>query len=301
MGYDVQQLLTYSQGIYSDWAIKHPITKFFAPEVPVMAEKFFYKNFGTGNQFNLQETTRAIGGGAARLAFQVTDSQSVLFENSLETTIDDIEKRQNAEMFDQLQMVKIRDLSTTILNNDLKALFAFMNGTVAVTPSGGAIPAPFSGGLWSTSVNDPIVDIDAVCKYIADLTGLIPNRIYLDLGAWLLAKNNTKILGRIQYIQFAIATIEQIKALTAVPLEWMIGGGAQFVSGSASNCWIFYGQDNPGQMDPSAFKTFVRTANRFDALRQYREERIRSDVYYIDWQQNRLVTGPSLVVRFTVT
>lgn len=297
MGYDVQQLLTYSQGIYSDWAKKNAVADFLAPQVPVMAEKFFYKNYGTGNQFNLVETTRAIGGGAARLSFTVTDAQNVLFENSLETTIDDIEKRQNPETFDQLQMVKIRDLSTTILNNDLKLLFAFINGAVAVSGSGSIPGITGTPGNWSSASVDPIVEIDAICKFITDGTGLVPNRMYLDLASWLLLKNNAKVVTRVGYTQIPSVTQTQAGSLLAVPLDFKIGGGAQFVSGSANNVWIFYGQDNPGQMDPSAFKTFTRTANRFDALRQYREERIRSDVYYIDWQQNRLVTGAALVVR----
>ncbi len=295
MPYDVSQLLTYAQGIVGDWAQKNNIAAFLAPEVPVVTEKFFYKNYGSGNAFLAIDTRRSLGGSASRIGYTVTDSQGVLGENSLETTIDDIERRQNPESESTLEMIKTRDLTLTILNNYLKSLFIFMKANVSVTGS---------VGNWSVQTVDPVVEIDNQVKAITDATGVVPNRIFMDLTAWLLFKNNTKVLDRIRFTRLGNATLDTVVQLFAVPLEIRIGGGALYTDSTdtlKNNVFIFYGQDNPGIQDPTFMKVFVRTANRFTAMRQYREEKIRSDVYYLDWQQLFAITGAGIVSRIAVT
>lgn len=294
MPYDVSQLLTYAQGINGDWAQKNNIAGFLAPEVPVVTEKFFYKNYGSGNAFLAIDTRRSLGGSPARIGYTVTDSLGVLSENSLECTIDDIERRQNSESESTLEQIKIRDLTLTVLNNYLKQLFTFIKANVSVTGS---------VGNWSVQTVDPILEIDNQVKAITDATGVVPNRMYLDLTAWLLLKNNTKVLDRIRYTKLGTATTETVSMLTSMPLEIRVGGGALYTDagGSANNVFLFYGQDQPGVMDPTFMKVFVKTPNRFTAMRQYREEKIRSDVYYLDWQQLFAITGAGIVSRIQAT
>jgi hypothetical protein len=302
MPYDVSQLLTFAQGIVGDWVQKNNIATFLAPEVPVVTEKFFYKNYGSGNAFLAIDTRRSLGGGAARIAYTVTDSQGVLQENSLECTIDDIERRQNPESEGTLEMIKTRDLTLTILNNYLKVLFQFMKASTAVTTT---LPN-FVGtlGQWVTNAaSDPVAEVDAIVKNTDDTTGVVPNRIYMDLTSWLMFKNNKAVLDRIRFTRLGNATLDTVVQLFAVPLEIRIGGGALYtdVGGSANNVFVFYGQDSPGIQDPSFMKVFVRASNRFTAMRQYREEKIRSDVYYLDWQQLIAVTGAGIVTRIQTT
>lgn len=296
MPYDVSQLLTYSQGILGDWVQKHPIAEWFAPTVPVVTEKFFYKNYGSGNAFLSIDTRRSLGGSSARLAYTASDNMGVLLENSLECTIDDIERRQNPETESQLEMIKVRDLTLTVLNNDLKSLFTFIKANVAVTAGPGA---------WSgASTVDPIAEMDAQIEAITDTTGVVPNRIFMDLKAWIACKNNAQVLNRIRYVEMGNASISDVQGLLSVPCEIKIGGGAMYTDATdtlKNNVFIFYGQDTPGQMDPSFIKTFVRTPDRFTAMREYREDKIRSDVYYLDWQQLRVLTGGGLVTRIAVT
>jgi hypothetical protein len=294
MPYDVSQLLTYAQGIVGDWAQKHDIAGWLAPEIVVVTEKFFYKNYGSGNAFKEIDTRRSMGGGADRLTYTVTDSQGVLGENSLEITIDDIERRQNPESESTLEMIKTRDLTLTILNNYLKQIFAFMKTNVSVTPT--------LGTNWSTTA-DPIADIDSIVKLTTDTTGVVPNRLYMDLTSWIQFKNNTKVLDRIRFTRLGVATLDNVSTLFAMPLEIRVGGGALYTDkgGSANNVFVFYGQDEPGVQDPSFMKVFVRTPNRFTAMRQYREEKIRSDVYFLDWQQLFAITGAGIVTRIQTT
>jgi hypothetical protein len=86
-------------------------------------------------------------------------------------------------------------------------------------------------------------------------------------------------------------------------LEIRIGGGNLYETAAASgpsysDVLLYYSQDDPSQMDASFAKTFVRTPNRFTAMRQYREEKIRSDVYYLDWQQLPVITGSGIYSRW---
>jgi hypothetical protein len=295
MPYDISQLLTYSQGIVGDWAQKNPIADWLAPEVSVVTEKFFYKNYGSGNAFLGIDTRRAMGGSSARLSYTVSDALAVLGENSLETTIDDMERRQNPESIGTLEMIKTRDLTLAVLNNDLKALYAFMKANVAVTTG---------FGNWSNDTVNPIKEIDTQVKLITDTTGVVPNRIFLDLTAWLALKNNKLVVDLIRYVKLGVSTPDTISALLAMPMDIRVGGGALYTDATdtlKNNCFIFYGQDSPGQQDPSFMKTFVRGTNRFTAMREYREDKIRSDVYYLDWQQLRVITGAGIVSRLAIT
>lgn len=291
---DISQLLTYSQGIVGDWAQKNAIAEWIAPTVPVVTEKFQYRNYGSGNAFLAIDTRRSLGGSAARLTYTVSDTWGTLLENSLETTIDDAERRENPQTESILEQIKTKDLTLTILNNDLKGLFAFMKSSVSVTGT---------YGNWSSDSIDPIKEIDTIVKSVADTTGVVLNRMFLDLTSWLLLKNNKNVLDRIRYTKLANATMELVNALFAVPMEIKIGGGALYtdVGGSANNVFLFYGQDSTGQQDPSFIKTFVRNPDRFTGMRQYREDHIRSDVYYLDWQQLRVVTGAGIVSRIQAT
>jgi hypothetical protein len=292
---DISQLLTYSQGIVGDWAQKNPIADWLAPTVPVVTAKFKYKNYGSGNAFLAIDTRRSMGGSAARLTYTVSDADGVLAENSLETTIDDQERRENPESESVLEDIKIKDLTLTILNNDLKGLFAFMKSNVSVT--GGV-------GVWNnTAANDPIAEIDAQVKAINDTTGVVVNRCFIDYSAWLLLKNNKQVLDRIKFTKLGAATLETVSMLLAMPMDFRIGHGQLYTDagGSTNNVFLFYGQDSPGQQDPSWIKTFVRNPSRFTAASQYREQKIRSDIYFLDWQQLRVVTGAGIVSRIQVT
>ncbi len=173
-----------------------------------------------------------------------------------------------------------------------------MKSSVATTTSG-------SPGVWSgTSTVDPIQEMDAQIEIIVNATGVVPNRIFMDLDAWIKCKNNKQVLDRIRYVQKGSATTSDVQALLCVPCEIKIGGGTLYTDAGdtlRNNVFIFYGQDSPGQQDPSFIKTFVKNPSRFTAMRQYRQDPIRSDVYYLDWQQLRVLTGSAIVSRIAIT
>jgi hypothetical protein len=292
---DISQLLTYSQGLVGDWVQKNQLANWFAPVVPVVTEKFQYRNYGSGNAFLAIDTRRSLGGSAARLTYTISDTWATLGEDSLEITIDDKERRENPETESVLEQVKTKDLTLTILNNDFKGLLAFMKANVVTT---GSI------GNWSNDTIDPIKELNTQQKIGIDTTGVIMNRLYFDATAWLAAKSNAKVLARLSTATLRNVTTEAFANMLDFPPDSIkIGGGALYTDagGSQNNVFQFYSQDAPGQQDASFIKTFRRTPDLFTGMRQYREDPIRSDVMYLDWSQLRVITGAGLVCRIQVT
>jgi hypothetical protein len=290
MAYDVTELLNYSIGLSADWVQKNKLYKWLVPEVLVTAKKVFYKIYDTADGFKLIDTRRSIGGSATRTEMKVTDSVVVLGENAFETTIDDQERRDNPQTIPQLEKIKIRNLTLKTLNNYLQQVFAFIYANVSVT--GGY-------GVWNaTAGNDPVADCDAIIQAQIN-TGIAPNKLYMDLTSWIAAKNNPKTLGRIVYsgIPTQNVSLEAFRNMLCIPLDIQIGGGTKYEGVSQNNVMIFRAEDDAQQEDPSYAKVFTMNPNRFDSMTMYREEKIQSDVYRLVWQQELVLTGPSLVSR----
>jgi hypothetical protein len=288
--YDVSELLTYSIGLVADWVKKNDISKWMIPEVILTSKKAFYKIYDTADGFKVIDTRRALGGSATRTELKVTDNQVILGENSFETTIDDQEKRDNPNTFPQLEKIKIRNLTLKTLNNDWQQALAFVYSNVSVTGT---------YGVWSgASTIDPIAELDTIIQAQID-TGIPPNKLYLDLLSWIRLKNNKQVLGRIIYsgIPTEEVLLAAVRSMLLIPLDIKVGGGVKYEGATTNNVMVFCSEDDATEEDPSFAKTFTLNPNRFDNMWMYREDKIRSDVYALDWQQQRVLTGPALVTR----
>jgi hypothetical protein len=289
---DFYQLLSYAKGIRGDWERVNQIAAWFAPEVPTAVPKFYYKDYGDGNVFQPLQTQRAVGGPSSRTDFTVNDLQGYLETHSAEVTIDDQEREDNPLTIGQIQERKVYNLVTRIMNGYAQKVFALAKLT-GVTSGMGA---------WSgSSTEDPVQEIDNQTKVQLDATGIVPNKLYFDLGAWLKFKSNPAVLKRrpgssVNFITPAIAN-----QLFAVPMDIRVGGGAKYQSGITDDVFLFASQDAPSTDDASWMKCFTLVSNRFTRLFGYRDERVRSDVYALDWREKLTVTGSALVTRITVT
>ncbi len=299
---DHLQLLTFSQGVVADYERKNSIGSFLAPEVVVGGGIYHYKDYGLGNAFTAIDMRRAIGGPSKMLHLSVNDLQDINVEYSLATFIDDQERENNPANISVLEQRKMTDLVNTAMNNNLYLVLAQARTLTAFTVGSGAnqIPAPFSGGAWSTTTNDPVNDINLVCKYIADNYGIVPNRIYFDSGAWVKYQNNPNVRGRFQGVLVQAVTPENTVQLWNVPMQAKINQGALYEGGVFSDCIIFFGQDGPSQYDTSFMKTFVNTAGRFTRIRSWRDEDTSSDKYKASWFQKIKLTGQATAVKLTI-
>jgi hypothetical protein len=301
---DHVQLLTFSQGVVADWEEKNQIAPFLAPEVVTGGGIYHYKDYGLGNAFTPIDMRRAIGGPSKMLHLSVNDLQNINTEYSLATFIDDQERENNPANIAVLEQRKIKDLVHTAMNNNLYLVLSLARTLTAYTVGSGAnqIPAPFSGGAWSTTTNDPVNDINLVCKHIADVYGIVPNRIYFDSGAWIIYQNNPNVRGRFQGVLIQAVTPENTVQLWNYPMTAKVNQGALYEGGTGkSDCIIFFGQDGPSQYDTSFMKTFVNVAGRFTRVRSWRDEDTSSDKYKASWFQSIKLTGQATAVRITIS
>jgi hypothetical protein len=65
--------------------------------------------------------------------------------------------------------------------------------------------------------------------------------------------------------------------------------------------FLFYGNDSPDQYDASFAKTFTTAPGMVDAVREYRDERAASDVYFVDWSADIQVVATDSGRRITIS
>jgi hypothetical protein len=302
---DHVQLLTFSQGVVADYEKKNQIGSFLAPEVVVGGGVYHYKDYGLGNAFTAIDMRRAIGGPSKMLHLSVNDLQDINSEYSLATFIDDQERENNPVNIAVLEQRKITDLVNTAMNNNLYLVLAQARTLVNNGSGGTPLPAAYGPptGVWGTAgtANDPVNEINMVCKYIADNYGVVPNRIYFDSGAWVKYQGNPNVRGRFQGVLVQAVTPANTVQLWNVPMEAKVNQGALYEGGVFSDCIIFFGQDGPSQYDTSFMKTFVNVAGRFTRIRSWRDEDTSSDKYKASWFQKIKITGQATAVRLTIT
>jgi hypothetical protein len=294
---DHYQLVTYSQGVVADWEKKNGVASFLAPEVVTGGGIYYYKDYGLGNAFTPIEMRRALGGPVKMLHLSVNDLSDVNQEYGLATFIDDQEREMNPQNITIIEQRKISDLVNTVMNNNL---FLVLTQARTLANSSGVIAG--ATGSWTNTANDPVNEINIVCKYISDNYGIVPNRIYFDSGAWIKYQNNPNVRGRFQGVLVQAVTPENTVQLWNIPLMAKVGGGALYEGGAGkSDVVIFFGQEGPSQFDVSFMKTFVNVAGRFTRVKSWRDEDVSSDKYKVTWFQKIKVTGYATAVKLTIT
>src|SRR6201993_2850114 len=295
------QLLTFSQGVVADYEKKNQIGSFLAPEVVVGGGVYHYKDYGLGNAFTPIDMRRAVGGPTKMLHLSVNDLQDINTEYGLATFIDDQERENNPANIAVLEQRKITDLVNTCMNNNLYLVLALAR--TLTNSSGASMGGMTVTGNWGTggTGNDPVTEINAVCKYIADNYGILPNRIYFDSAAWMKYQGNPNVRGRFQGVLVQAVTPEKTKQLWNIPLDCKVNQGALYEGGIFSDCIVFFGQDGPSQYDTSFMKTFVNVAGRFTRIRSWRDEETSSDKYKAQFFQKIKLTGQATAVKLTIT
>ncbi|MEO5914858.1 MAG: hypothetical protein ABIS50_11535 [Luteolibacter sp.] len=295
-------LSNYASGLAQDRTTS--LANFIAPIVACGIAHGQYKKYGDKNDFQVYDTSRAVGGNRKRIEFSATDPFFNCVPQGLETTIDDYERELAGEKgIKALQESKIRNLVGACSTSHEKKIFDMVKAGKAA--SGGV-------GVWSNAANDPVAEIDAQIEAIATDTGRMPNRIIFGLGAWRVFRNHALVKARQPGAELIGLTGDQAVRMTINPqMEFRVGilSYDTLKAGAAKNAvnivggevFLFYGSDNPDQMDPSFAKTFATTATLVDGVREYREERAASDVYYVDWTEDPEVVAASCARRITLS
>jgi hypothetical protein len=280
------------------------LAQFIAPVVPTGIAHGQYKKFDEKNDFQIYDTARAVGGPRTRIEFAASDPYFNCTPQGLETTIDDHERDLAGDTgVSRLQEAKISNLVGACHHSHEKKVFDAIKAAKAAT---GSI------GVWSNAANDPIDDLDSQIEAIATEIGRMPNRIVFGLGAWRVFRNHAKVISRVAGVTekgvnagMAASMLLNPSMLIEVGVlsadTTKMGAGKNAVNIVGGEVFLFFADDNPTQYDPSFAKTFSVDSGMIDSVREYREERNASDIYYVDWSEDIEVTSSASGRRITLS
>ena len=296
-------LTNYAKGFAQD--TDSALADFIAPITPVSFAKGQYQDFDDKNAFQLYDSKRGIGAPATRIEFHGTPGNYNCLPNALELPIDDHEAAlAGAGDPLKMRMAKARVLVTSaVLSRENEVHAAWKT----------AVSAVGSRGSWSDlATNDPVEELDEQIEAITNLTGMMPNRLVLGLGAWRMFRSHAKVIARQPGSGNIGVTFQQAAAMLLNPnIEIRVGilskDGAKFgAAASKSNivgdeALLFIGSDSPSEYDPSFMKTFRTDASGVETVREYRDESARSDILAVDWTEDLVVTGAIAAKRLTIS
>ena len=299
-----QTLTNYARGIFPGLiAAQDPIITRMAPVVQVGSATGKYKNYNDANAFQKVETARAIGGPARRIEFLATDADYNCTPQALEIGIDDQENAVAGEASAQLREAKTKTLLST-------ASLSHVNDIVTAAKAGlSAAATP----TWADAATaDPVIDIDAQIQAIADETGMFPSDIVFGLGAWRRFRAAAKVISRFPNASLVGVTAEQAAGIflnpsirvgvsTAIRDTVKFGGTKNTANILNAEVFIFFTSPAPTIYDASFMKVFSTGPEMVQSVREYREERNRSDMLAVDWSRDIKVTSASSARRLTVT
>lgn len=295
-----ETLKTYAFGVAQD--VKSSLADFIAPRVPVGVATGQFKRFSDKNAFQIYDTARALGGPATRMSFDGTDGTFNCRANALEVAIDDQERAQAGDADSALEEAKTRAL---VIN----AALAREAKVLALVKS--VVTAAAGKGAWSSAEKDPIGEIDEQIEAIATETGLMPNRMVVGLGAWRILKNHANVVKRLTGLKSSVGVPDFAAMLLNPQIEIRVGvlskDAVKFGKAKAAEnivggeVFLFHGNDNPTQYDPSFAKTFSIGNNSVESVRMYRAENNRSDILAVDWSEDVEVVSAACARRITLS
>jgi hypothetical protein len=295
-------LTNYASGVLND--LQSATADFLAPQVQVPATIGQYKAYDNKNAFQVHETARGVGGPARRIFMDVSEPTFNCLPQALEITIDDSERDAAGTLNPlDLEQAKVKTLVQSSVVSHERHVITTVNAGVSAT--GGV-------GVWSSDSNDPVAEIDAQIEAIAKDTGQLPNAILMGMTAWKLFRNNAKTVAKQPGATLIGLNQGQASAMLINPgvdirLSTMAYDTTKegktrsqaFVNGD--DVYIFVRSASPTIYDPSAIKTFAGGRGGVTAVREYRDESSRSDVYAVDWSRDVKITSSISIKRITTS
>ena len=301
-------LTNYASGVLND--LQSATADFLAPQVQVPATIGQYKAYDNKNAFQIHDTSRGVGGPARRIFMDVSEPTFNCLPQALEITIDDSERDAAGTLNPlDLEQAKVKTLVQSSVLSHERHVITTVNAAVSAngdTVGGGVM------GTWSAAGTDPVVQIDYLIEAIAKATGQLPNAILMGMTAWRRFRNNAKVIEKqpgaaLIGLNQGQASAMLINPSTEIRLSTMAYDTTKegatrnqaFVNGD--DVYIFVRSASPTIYDPSALKTFAGGRGGVTAVREYRDESSRSDVYAVDWSRDVKVTSSISIKRITTS
>lgn len=303
-----QDLTNYAFGLSQDIARVMRIANLFAPVVPTGATAGRYNKFNAQQDFKDYSASarRAVGGQANRIGFLSNTANYNVQPYALSIAIDNFEYDQaGTSGRSLLEQSKTRTLTVNCAVAHAANVISTVNSSVSAV--GGA-------GVWTDDSVDPVAEIDAQIEAIWRASGIMPNVVAFDFGAWLKFKNHKKVVARLVGAEVATLTTDRAQMLFANPnarvevvdIAVLTGGGLGNSSASKTgllggNVYIFASSENVATpYDPSFAKTFARSAQLFTGIQQFTEG-ANVTVLQNDWSADVQVVSSLLAKRISVT
>jgi hypothetical protein len=302
-----QDLTTYAHGLMQDLEPIRRLANILAPVVPTGGTTGLYNKFDDTAAFKAYAAAvarRAVGGQASIIQFLSETANYNAAPYGLKIAIDEHERSQAGAAVNLLEQAKTRTLM-------VNCAVSHLNNVITLIKA--AVSAAAGKGAWNNANVDPIKELNEQIKAVWLATGILPNHVVMDFGAWSVLADNPLVVKRMPGADLAEVNPARISRLLVNPnatievveTAVLYGGGLGnssatrrgIVGGSAL---IFFNSPVPTQYDPSCAKTFSPSANLFTEVYSYREEP-HLDWYENDWTSQSVVVASSLCKRIDVT
>lgn len=298
-------LTTYAHGIAQDEQAARNLIKALAPVVPTGGTTGRYNKFEDTQSFKAYSNAgRAIGGQSNAITFLSDTADYTVKPYGLRISVDEFERRQAGEQVSLLEQAKVRTLTINCILSHLSAVVSKITAGVSVVAG---------KGNWTNANVDPIAELDGQIEAMWNATGMVPNKLFLDFGAWLKLRNSPKVQARFPGSDVAVLNAERLSNLLAVPVQIVIATSAVLSGGGLGNssatkagalgsgvALLAHNADSPTAYDPSFCKTFAESANLFTEVYSYREEP-HLDWFENNWAADVQVVSSALARRLAIT
>ena len=294
---NINTLTQYAKGVFQDTA--NPDADFLAPVVATGAARFLVNDYAQETGFAIPSSVRAIGGDSAAVRSDGEQVEISLKPHGLHDTIDnhELDLATDGAGTQLLYEGRTQNLISQGGNSRFKETLDVVRGVVAATPT-----------VWNAAA-DPIAMIDARIEAITKASGKMPNRIMFSLGAWIIFRNNTKVIERHPGAGQVTVTAESASGLFANPNMKIMVSATVFdtAKGStpakgfalANEVFIYFAAEGASMFDASFTKTFRVRANAFQSVRTSQKD--HGVKLMVDWTEVCYVNNPAAGARLTVT
>lgn len=302
-----KDLTSYAFGLMQDIQAALRLANILSPVVPTGAESGLYNLFDSTAAFKEYAAAvarRAIGGHAQEIGFLSETANYNAEPYGLRIKLDEAEKNRAAGNLMLIEQAKTRTLSINSAVSWLSNIVTTIKASVTATAN---------KGDWGNPNVDPIKEIDDLIKAVWLATGIIPNHVAIDFGAWCVLKNNPNVTKRMPGADVAAVTPVRIQGMLVNPnatvdiveTAVLYGGGLGNTSATkvgilGGSVLVFFNSPLATVYDPSFCKTFSPAASLFTEVFTYREEP-HFDWFENDWSGQVAVVSSGLCKRLDVT
>lgn len=294
---NISTLNQFAKGLFQETS--SPLADFLAPVVQTGAASFSVIDYAKRSGFQVPSAKRAIGGDSTAV---MTDGERVNISLSPYALHDVIDNHELALATDGdgsriLREARVRNLVSQAGNSRLNETLTVMRAGVSATAE-----------VWGSG-DDPVADIDLYMETIANATGMLPNRVVFNLGAWSIFKNHAKTIARFPGSQKINPMISDVGSLFLNPntqclvstsiKDTSLNAASTKTKALATEVWVYFAEENSNQFDGSAFKTFRVSLNPFGGVRISQKD--FGEKVITEWTEAAYVNNAAAAARLTVT